>query len=112
MFAVRRLADPVSIFTPANHGGGYQYRLAKKSLFPTEEEFQRGVMEFSSGRNYVKFCKQELHIAQKCCGSDADLRHNPQCTEEYEPCTDEGAISFAALDINEGTHPPGSTWRR
>ena len=98
--------------TPANHGGGYQYRLAKKSLFPTEEEFQRGVMEFASGRNYVKFCKQELHIAQKCCGSDADLRHNPQCSEEYEPCTDEGAISFAALDINEGTHPPGSTWRR
>ena len=53
-----------------------------------------------------------LQTPARAASSDADLRHNPQCSEEYEPCTDEGAISFAALDINEGTHPPGSTWRR
>jgi hypothetical protein len=98
----------------ANHGGGYQYRLAKKSLFPSEAEFQRMPIEFASSTNFVKFCdaNKHLHVAQKCCSSDADLRKNPPCEQEYKPCSEEGAISFEALDVSEGTTPPNSVWRR
>ena len=92
-------------------GGGYQFRLAKKSAWPTEEEFQKMPMEFASKTNFIEYCDQLIHIPQKCCATHGDLKH-PGCDVPYKPCGREGSIAFDAVDVNEGTHPVGSTWRR
>lgn len=71
----------------ANHGGGYQYRLAKlpaegKGAL-TEEMFQQMPLMFHGDDQYVQF------------GPDLSKR-----------------VHFKAVQTNEGTWPAGSTWRR
>jgi len=92
----------------ANHGGGYQYRLCKKSSWPTEECFQATPMKFASRSTFIQYCPQEQQLAQMCCDSET-YKDNGKCTQAYEQCGE--AVAYSAVDVNTGTIPAGSTWR-
>eukprot|EP01045_Picozoa_sp_COSAG04_P051298 COSAG04_NODE_21256_length_377_cov_0.748201_1_plen_109_part_01 len=92
----------------ANHGGGYQYRLCKKSEKPTEECFQ------VSARLRTKVCvaagclQHVRVVAQRTpleyVGSTTTIRmENHQSQPDFE---------IPAMDTTIGTSPPGSAWRR
>lgn len=67
----------------ANHGGGYAYRLCKKSNNLTEECFQKGHLQFASNTSWIQW------------GEDF---HNRS--------------AFPATRVSEGTHPAGSQWTK
>ena len=66
-----------------NHGGGYQYRLCKKSDAITEQCFQRTPLAFANAEQIIRYED----------GSRADVK-------------------VPAIDVSEGTTPAGSVWRR
>ena len=66
-----------------NHGGGYQYRLCKKSDAITEQCFQRTPLAFANAEQTIRYED----------GSRADVK-------------------VPAIDVSEGTTPAGSVWRR
>jgi len=67
----------------ANHGGGYAYRLCKKSNNLTEECFQNGHLQFAINTSWIQW------------GEDF---HNRS--------------AFPATRVSEGTHPAGSQWTK
>jgi hypothetical protein len=67
----------------ANHGGGYSYRICKKSDGLTEDCFQRTPLDFVGNTT-------RIHYAD---GSKADFE-------------------IDAVQTNVGTHPAGSMWRK
>ena len=68
-----------------NHGGGYQYRLCPKSEEPTEACFQRHPLEFVGKTTTIR----------KSSGN--------KVAPDFE---------IPAMDVNVGTSPKGSSWRR
>lgn len=68
-----------------NHGGGYQYRLCPKSEEPTEACFQRHPLEFVGKTTTIR----------KSSGN--------KTAPDFE---------IPAMDVNVGTSPKGSYWRR
>ena len=68
-----------------NHGGGYQYRLCPKSEEPTEACFQRHPLEFVGKTTTIR----------KSSGN--------KTAPDFE---------IPAMDVNVGTSPKGSFWRR
>jgi hypothetical protein len=75
----------------ANHGGGYSWRLCKKSDNVTEECFQRTVLRFAGNVSFLQY-------------SDKIPNH-------------EGYLNLPRFEVplvtvSEGTFPPGSQWAR
>jgi len=66
----------------ANHGGGYSYRLCKKSEGISEECFQRTPLKFDGNTSYI-------------------IDHTGKITNTFE-----------MTKVTEGTTPPGSEWAR
>ena len=93
----------------ANHGGGYQYRLCKKSEKPTEECFQVSARVLKDGLCRGWLCLQHVRVvAQRTpleyVGSTTTIRmENHQSQPDFE---------IPAMDTTIGTSPPGSAWRR
>lgn len=71
----------------ANHGGGYQYRLCPKSAEPTEACFQSHPLPF--------------------VGNTTTIRMNSETDRVKVP-----DFEIPAMDVNVGTSPKGSFWRR
>merc|ERR1712039_610055 len=71
----------------ANHGGGYQYRLCPKSSEPTEKCFQSHPLRFAGNTTTIRMVQQ----AARARIPDFDI---------------------PAMDVNIGTKPKGSLWRR
>lgn len=67
----------------ANHGGGYSYRLCKKTENVTEECFQRTPLQFVGSKSWVQY------------GDDSSNR-----------------TEIPLVVISEGTFPAGSQWAR
>lgn len=91
----------VSWAISANHGGGYQYRLCKKSGPVTEECFQGTPMEFYGDDQYIQYC---INTQQLPPYNDAP--------EAWPPCDERTRVSIPAVRVNTGTVPKGSTWTR
>ena len=93
----------------ANHGGGYQYRLCKKSEKPTEECFQVSARVLKDGLSRGWLCLQHVRVvAQRTpleyVGSTTTIRmENHQSQPDFE---------IPAMDTTIGTSPAGSAWRR
>jgi len=71
----------------ANHGGGYQYRLCPKSSEPTEACFQSHPLPYVGNTTTIRMNKE------------ADRKQVPD-------------FEIPAMDVNIGTSPKGSFWRR
>jgi hypothetical protein len=71
----------------ANHGGGYQYRLCPKNSEPTEACFQSTPLLFVGNTTTIRMVQQAAR---------AEI-------PDFE---------IAAMDVNIGTKPTGSFWRR
>lgn len=67
----------------SNHGGGYVYRLCAKGRSPSEECFQEGILSFADDQTVVR-----------------------------SPFGKFDDFSIDAMDVDVGTHPKGSVWRR
>lgn len=89
----------------ANHGGGYQYRLCPMpSNYGdlTEECFEKMPLEFYGDQQQLQFCEN--------ANSEQFPPFNPN-PKPFPECED-NRINVTAVDVNEGTIPVGSTWRR
>ena len=82
-FGLRKMANESA--AAQNHGGGYQYRLCPKSEEPTEACFQRHPLEFVGKTTTIR----------KSSGN--------KTAPDFE---------IPAMDVNVGTSPKGSYWRR
>jgi len=85
----------------ANHAGGYQYRLCKKpdNDRPTEECFQQTPIPFHGGYQYINFCANVEQVP-------------PGGSPTFPKCDRMNRTKITAVDVDEGTIPKGSTWRR
>jgi len=73
----------VSWSVHANHGGGYAFRLCKKSNEQTEDCFQKGHLQFVGDKSWIQY------------GSNSSNR-----------------TAISAKRISTGTNPKGSQWTR
>lgn len=75
----------------ANHGGGYSWRLCKKSSNVTEECFQRNVLRFAGNVSFLQY-------SDKIPNREGLLK-----LPRFE---------LPLVTVSEGTFPPGSQWAR
>merc|ERR1712232_1305661 len=86
----------------ANHAGGYQYRLCKKSnKAVTEECFQQTPMEFYGKDQYIQFCANVQQVPP----------YNPT-PGAFPACDKKNRTAIPATRVSEGTMPKDSTWTR
>jgi len=106
----------------ANHGGGYQYRLCPKDSPQTEECFQQTPLAFVGDEQFIQYCDLvalgehgEGGLPQDATpdGFNGTTKVTPQeLRAELAGCDKTSRTTISAVDVNTGTVPAGSTWRR
>lgn len=106
----------------ANHGGGYQYRLCPKDSPQTEECFQSTPLAFVGDEQYIQYCDLlpegphgEGALPQDATpdGFNGTTKITAEELEATLPgCDNTPRTTIPAVDVNTGTVPTGSTWRR
>jgi len=107
----------------ANHGGGYQYRLCPKSSPQTEACFQQIPLPFIGKEQYIQYCslptlgdhgENAPPPDTTPDGFNGTTKLTPQdLVKDYtNGCDRIPRDTIPAVDVNTGTIPAGSTWRR
>jgi len=91
----------------ANHGGGYQYRLCKKSAMPTEECFQQTPLEFEGDYQWIQYCQNGNQFPSFAGALPGTAMPGP-----FPTCDQTNRTAIPAVKVSEGTLPKGSTWMR